>query len=60
MDRTTLVADSGCEFDTVSDHNGDSLVEQSGVGTDKHDTAEQPVLLWLCLRTMGTEARTGN
>lgn len=48
MDRTTLVLDSGCEFDTVSDHSEDSLVEQSGVGTEKHYTAERPVLFWLC------------
>lgn len=57
MDRITLVLDSGCEFDMVSDKSGDSLVERRGdvyalpgvgVGTKKHYTAEWPVLFWLC------------
>lgn len=44
MDRTVLVPDSGCEFDIVSEHSGDSLAEQRGMRTEKQHTVEWPVL----------------
>lgn len=52
MGRTVLVPDSGCEFDIVSEHSGDSLVEQRDMRTEKQYTVEWPVLFWLCAQEL--------